>query len=53
MLVCPLCRTPVNLTADGSALRCATCRRLYAVVDDCPNMLVEEATIEPEGAGAP
>ena len=38
-------------TPDGVALRCVSCGRRYAIVDDIPVMLVEEATIEPEGRG--
>ena len=49
ILACPACRAEVAPTADGTALRCAACGRRYAIVDDIPVMLVEEATIEPEG----
>ena len=48
MLVCPLCKTEVKLTPDGSGLVCRSCRRRYPIVDDIPIMLVEEATIPPE-----
>lgn len=48
ILACPACRTEVRLTADGTALLCHSCRRRYAIVDDIPIMLIEEATIEPE-----
>ncbi|MGH9774762.1 MAG: Trm112 family protein [Candidatus Acidiferrales bacterium] len=48
ILVCPLCKTPVKLTADQQGLKCATCRRVYAIRDDIPVMLVDEARIEPE-----
>ncbi len=47
ILVCPVCRTPVKITADGSGLKCANCRRVYPVRDDIPVMLVDEARIEP------
>jgi hypothetical protein len=50
ILVCPVCRTDVKPTGDGTALLCATCRRRYPVVDDIPVMLVDEATIEPEAS---
>jgi uncharacterized protein YbaR (Trm112 family) len=46
LLACPICKTPVKLTADNSALKCETCRRVYPVRDDIPVMLVEEAKIE-------
>ena len=48
ILVCPVCKAPVKLLADGSALKCPTCRRLYPVRDEIPVMLPEEATIAPE-----
>ena len=48
ILVCPACKTEVRMTGDGCGLLCRSCRRRYAIVDDIPNMLVEEATIEPE-----
>jgi uncharacterized protein len=47
ILVCPECKTPVVLTADGQGLKCSTCRRVYPVRDDIPVMIVEEATIDP------
>jgi uncharacterized protein len=46
ILVCPICKTPVTLTADNSGLKCETCRRVYPVRDDIPVMLVEEAKME-------
>ena len=46
ILVCPACKTPVTLIKDGTALRCANCRRVYPIKDDIPVMLVDEATIE-------
>jgi len=48
ILVCPLCKTPVKLTPDGSGLKCATCRRVYPVKDEIPVMLPEEATVATE-----
>lgn len=47
ILVCPVCKTPVKLTADQAGLKCSTCRRVYPVRDDIPVMLVDEARIEP------
>jgi uncharacterized protein YbaR (Trm112 family) len=46
ILACPICKTPVKLTADNSGLKCETCKRVYPVRDDIPVMLVEEAKIE-------
>jgi uncharacterized protein YbaR (Trm112 family) len=48
ILVCPVCKTPVKLLADGSGLKCDACRRVYPVRDDIPVMLPEEATIAQE-----
>ncbi len=45
ILVCPVCKAPVRLIADGSGLKCGSCRRVYPVRDDIPVMLPEEATI--------
>ncbi len=47
ILACPLCKTPVELTAAGDGLRCARCRRVYPIREDIPVMLVDQATIEP------
>ena len=46
ILVCPECKAPVRLVKNGAALRCDKCRRVYAIKDDIPVMLVDEATIE-------
>jgi uncharacterized protein YbaR (Trm112 family) len=48
ILVCPVCKKPVSLLADHSALKCETCKRVYPVRDDIPVMLPEEATIAAE-----
>jgi uncharacterized protein YbaR (Trm112 family) len=48
ILVCPLCRKPVNLLPDESGLKCEVCKRIYPVRDDIPVMLPEEAMISPE-----
>ena len=47
ILACPLCKTPVALTADGHGLKCSQCRRVYPIQDDIPVMLVDQATIDP------
>lgn len=46
ILVCPQCKAPVKLTADGQGLKCGQCRRVYPIKDDIPVMLIDEATIE-------
>jgi len=43
ILVCPVCRTPVKLTADRQGLRCATCRVIYPIRDGFPVMIKDEA----------
>ena len=46
ILVCPLCKVPVKLTADGQGLKCGQCRRVYPIKEDIPIMLVDEAKLE-------
>jgi uncharacterized protein len=48
ILVCPVCKTRVELLADESGLKCVTCRRVYPVRDEIPVMLQEEAKIDRE-----
>ena len=48
ILVCPACKSDVELKADGSALKCVECHRVYPIRDDIPIMLVDQATIEEE-----
>jgi hypothetical protein len=48
ILACPICKTPVRLTADNSGLKCETCKRVYPIRDDIPVMLAEEGKIEEE-----
>jgi uncharacterized protein len=45
-LVCPVCRTSVQLMIDREALRCKTCRRIYPIHDGFPVMLPDEAVID-------
>jgi uncharacterized protein len=47
ILACPNCKTPVELVKNGTALKCQTCHRVYAIKDDIPVMLIDEATVEP------
>ena len=46
LLACPACRSPVEMVAGGSGLKCASCGRVYPVKDDIPVMLVPETTVE-------
>lgn len=46
ILVCPVCRVRVQLTADQQGLKCPSCRRIYPIRDGIPTMLVDEARID-------
>jgi uncharacterized protein len=46
MLVCPVCKKPVVLNANGEGLKCGECRRVYPIQDDIPIMLVDAAKID-------
>ncbi len=48
ILACPNCKTAVTVVKDGTALKCATCHRVYPIKEDIPVMLIDEATIEVE-----
>ena len=44
ILVCPKCKGPLeHRTAPAELLVCHTCRLIYAVEDDIPIMLIDEA----------
>jgi uncharacterized protein len=47
ILVCPVCKKPLELKNDGQSLKCGECHRVYPIRDDIPIMLVDEATIDP------
>jgi uncharacterized protein len=46
ILVCPVDKMPVVLTADKNGLKCSACRRVYPIRDDIPVMLIDEARID-------
>ena len=46
MLVCPVCKKPVTMNANGQSLKCGECRRVYPIQDDIPIMLVDAASID-------
>lgn len=46
ILVCPVCKAPVELTEDKNGLKCGQCKRVYPIRDDIPVMLIDEARIE-------
>jgi uncharacterized protein YbaR (Trm112 family) len=43
ILACPKCKGPLELRPDESAFECRSCKLAYAVVDDIPNFIIEEA----------
>jgi hypothetical protein len=50
ILACPKCKGALTLRPDESAFECAVCRLAYAVVDDIPNFIIEEAQpVQPRG----
>ncbi len=46
LLVCPMGKAP--LRAEGESLVCTRCGPRFAIRDDIPNMLIEEAELPPE-----
>ena len=46
LLVCPLCKSPVELKEDDKALKCSQCKHVYPIRDDIPVMLIEDARLE-------
>ena len=43
ILVCPVCKGPLDHRRDAHELVCKACRLAYAIKDDIPVMLEEEA----------
>jgi uncharacterized protein YbaR (Trm112 family) len=43
ILVCPKCKGDLDYDRDNSRLICKACKLAYAVKDDIPVMLVDEA----------
>ena len=43
VLACPKCKGDLEYLPDKSELRCNACKLVYAVKDDIPIMLIEEA----------
>lgn len=46
ILVCPACKQSLEYREKPESLKCPQCRRVYAVKDDIPIMLLDEATLE-------
>ena len=44
ILVCPKCKGELEYREDEQSLLCHACRLRYAVHDDIPVMLIDEAT---------
>src|ERR1700741_2480649 len=47
ILVCPACKQELEYRQNPETLKCKQCHRVYAVKDDIPIMLIDEATVEP------
>ena len=43
MLACPKCKGSLEYRRDPEQLVCQVCRLIYAVEDDIPIMLIDEA----------
>ena len=48
LLVCPMGKAP--LIREGDTLVCSECGTRFAINDDIPNMLIEEAELPPGSA---
>jgi len=49
ILACPKCKGPVRLNAKKDGIICEACKLEYAIHDDIPIMLVDEARpIQPD-----
>ena len=46
ILVCPVCKSKVELLPDESGLQCVSCRRIYPIRDGIPAMLAEEGKLD-------
>lgn len=44
ILACPKCKGTLSLREATPAFVCQTCHLAYAIVDDIPNFIIEEAT---------
>jgi uncharacterized protein YbaR (Trm112 family) len=46
ILVCPICKAPLDMKPDESGLKCVQCHRVYPILDNIPVMLTDQAKIE-------
>ncbi len=44
ILACPKCKGKIDLRPDETAFVCRGCRLVFAVTDEIPNFILEEAT---------
>ncbi len=44
ILACPKCKEAVRLNESNDGLVCDKCKLVYAIKDDIPIMLIDEAT---------
>ena len=47
ILVCPACKQELEYRTNPESLKCKQCHRVYAVKNNIPIMLIDEATVEP------
>ncbi len=46
ILVCPACRSKLDYSEPRQTLTCTACRRVYAIKDGLPILLIDQATID-------
>ena len=47
IIVCPECKTELELLSNEKGLKCNTCKRVYPIDEnDIPHLLLEEASVE-------
>ncbi len=47
ILVCPACKRGLEYRENPESLKCQQCHRVYAVKENIPIMLIDEAAVEP------
>jgi len=43
ILACPKCKGDLEFKKEESSILCNTCRLKYPIIDEIPNMLIDEA----------
>ena len=46
VLVCPLCKAPLEMVQGETGLKCVQCKRVYPIRNDIPIMMADQAQIE-------